>query len=328
MHKPPRDVRRAPTLVLCKKGALDQTADEPLLKMLDAVPAEAETAPDYRLQDQIGFLLRKAHQRHVSIFAAHMPDLTPPQFAALAKLGINTTADLTNRLAVASDASLFTHAGADHRLAISKATATDTASLLLEDNLSARAEIGLSGDDALHLKVSPDGSTWIEALNIAQTSGLVSLPLGQLAFPPTQNPSSNANTLDDYEEGSWTPVLQFSGAATGVTYGAATLGRYTRIGNLVAVSGMLTLTSKGTSVGAAQIAGLPFTSLNDGIYSGIAVGYATGFSSVTGAVIGLLLANASKIGLYQSNNGAGSVLTQGNVGNTSAIYFSASYQAA
>jgi DNA-binding MarR family transcriptional regulator len=46
-------------------------------------------APDpdaYRLQDQVGFLLRKANQRHLAIFAAHIGDLTPPQFAALAKL--------------------------------------------------------------------------------------------------------------------------------------------------------------------------------------------------------------------------------------------------
>jgi DNA-binding MarR family transcriptional regulator len=40
----------------------------------------------YRLDQQIGFLLRKAHQRHVAIFAARIGDLTPPQFAALAKL--------------------------------------------------------------------------------------------------------------------------------------------------------------------------------------------------------------------------------------------------
>lgn len=42
---------------------------------------------EYRLQDQVGFLLRKAHQRHVAIFSARISDLTPPQFAALAKLG-------------------------------------------------------------------------------------------------------------------------------------------------------------------------------------------------------------------------------------------------
>ena len=41
---------------------------------------------EYHLQDQVGFVLRKAHQRHVAIFASHIADLTPPQFAALAKL--------------------------------------------------------------------------------------------------------------------------------------------------------------------------------------------------------------------------------------------------
>jgi hypothetical protein len=246
--------------------------------------------------------------------------------AALAKLGINTTADLTNRLAVASDASLFTHAGADHRLAISKATATDTASLLLEDNLSARAEIGLSGDDALHLKVSPDGSTWIEALNIAQTSGLVSLPLGQLAFPPTQNPSSNANTLDDYEEGSWTPVLNFGGAATGITYGSPTMGRYTKIGRLVVASAVITLSSKGTATGNVQLMSLPFAALNDQIFASGAVGWASGFSGITGAVMTMVQPNSTKCNFYQSNNGAPAILSNANFSNTSSLYFTVSYE--
>ena len=59
------------------------SADENILKLVDADEAGGE---DYRLQDQVGFILRRAHQRHVSIFAAHIADLTPPQFAALAKL--------------------------------------------------------------------------------------------------------------------------------------------------------------------------------------------------------------------------------------------------
>lgn len=46
----------------------------------------AKPTPEYRLDDQIGFLLRKANQRHLAIFARAIPDLTPPQFAALAKL--------------------------------------------------------------------------------------------------------------------------------------------------------------------------------------------------------------------------------------------------
>jgi hypothetical protein len=248
--------------------------------------------------------------------------------AALAKLGINIAADLTNRLAVAADASLFTHAGASHRLAISKATATDTASLLLEDDLSARAEIGLAGDDALHLKVSPNGSTWIEALNIAQTSGLVSLPVGQLAFPATQNPSSDANTLDDYEEGTWTPVLNFGGAATGIAYGTPTAGRYTKIGRLVHASAAITLTSKGSATGNAQVVSLPFVAVNDQVFACGAVGWANGLASVTGALQTMVQPNSSKFNLYQSVSGASTLLTNANFSNTTSFYVSVTYETA
>ena len=41
---------------------------------------------DYRLTDQVGYNLRRANQRHVAIFAAHVEGLTPTQFAALARL--------------------------------------------------------------------------------------------------------------------------------------------------------------------------------------------------------------------------------------------------
>ncbi|RAZ76391.1 MarR family winged helix-turn-helix transcriptional regulator [Mesorhizobium atlanticum] len=54
--------------------------------LLRLVEAEEPDENSYHLQDQVGFILRKAHQRHVSIFASHIADLTPPQFAALAKL--------------------------------------------------------------------------------------------------------------------------------------------------------------------------------------------------------------------------------------------------
>ena len=45
-----------------------------------------EDEPAYRVDHQIGFILRKANQRHVAIFASRIADLTPPQFAALSKL--------------------------------------------------------------------------------------------------------------------------------------------------------------------------------------------------------------------------------------------------
>ena len=54
--------------------------------LLKLVEAEEPEEQDYLLQEQVGFILRKAHQRHVSIFTGRIGDLTPPQFAALAML--------------------------------------------------------------------------------------------------------------------------------------------------------------------------------------------------------------------------------------------------
>ena len=60
------------------------SGEDNLLKLLDTDESEEAT---YRLQEQVGFLLRRASQRHVAIFASRISDLTPPQFAALAMLG-------------------------------------------------------------------------------------------------------------------------------------------------------------------------------------------------------------------------------------------------
>ncbi|EKF17816.1 MarR family winged helix-turn-helix transcriptional regulator [Nitratireductor pacificus] len=54
-------------------------------KKLKLMPA-GRSADAYDLQEQVGFILRKANQRHLAIFAARISDLTTPQFAALAKL--------------------------------------------------------------------------------------------------------------------------------------------------------------------------------------------------------------------------------------------------
>lgn len=93
-------------------------------------------------------------------------------------VGINATADTTNRLAVSSPSTLLSHEGSDHRLTINKATAPDTASLLFQDNWSGRAELGLAGDDDFHLKVSADGTSWNDAMVVDATSGQASFPGG------------------------------------------------------------------------------------------------------------------------------------------------------
>jgi hypothetical protein len=96
-------------------------------------------------------------------------------FANIPLLGINTTADATNKLATKSSALLFDNIGAGVQAKLNKHAATDTASLLYQTNYSGRAEFGLTGDDDLHVKVSPDGASWFEGLRIARGSGLVTL---------------------------------------------------------------------------------------------------------------------------------------------------------
>jgi hypothetical protein len=70
--------------------------------------------------------------------------------------------------------------------------------------------------------------------------------------------TGSANELDDYEEGTFTPVLAFGGGTTGIGYNTQ-IGRYTKIGRFVQVNITIYLSSKGSSTGVATITGLPFT---------------------------------------------------------------------
>jgi hypothetical protein len=83
-------------------------------------------------------------------------------------------------------------------------------------------------------------------------SGLMDLQGGQIKFPSSQLPSSDANTLDDYEEGTWTPTV--GGNATYI----ARAGTYVKIGRLVYIDYLLRVNILGTG-STSVISGLPFT---------------------------------------------------------------------
>ncbi len=133
----------------------------------------------------------------------------------LAGLGINTSADSTNRLALSSAASLFNHEGNGHQLKINKATTTDTVSLLFQTGWSGRAEMGLAGEDEFSIKVSPDGSNWRTALKI--DGG------GRMTNPerPAAKAILNAGTITP-ADGSETGFATLIEGQGGFTLGAAT----------------------------------------------------------------------------------------------------------
>jgi hypothetical protein len=80
-----------------------------------------------------------------------------------------------------------------------------------------------------------------------------------ITFPATQSASSNANTLDDYEEGTWTPSIVGSTSQSGQVYNTQD-GRYTKIGRQVTVMFNIILSTEGTFSGSfLLLSGLPFT---------------------------------------------------------------------
>jgi hypothetical protein len=102
----------------------------------------------------------------------------------LTRLGIGTAADETNPFAAKLNNALWTartgveSGDGDLRYKLNKEAAANTLSLLMQSGFSGRAEIGLTGDDDLHVKVSPDGSTWIDTLLFDRASGAAKINAG------------------------------------------------------------------------------------------------------------------------------------------------------
>lgn len=131
-------------------------------------------------------------------------------------------------------------------------------------------------------------------------SGLITANGGQIKFPTTQSASSDANTLDDYEEGTWTPT-DVSGASLSFTVNSAT---YTKIGRLVFVTVYLSYPSTASS-SSAKVGGLPFTASS----AANTLSYISGRCGYTGGgqVSGQIASGETGFGFYTG--------TQANVTN-------------
>ena len=146
---------------------------------------------------------------------------------------------------------------------------------------------------------------------------------GQIAFPATQNASANANTLDDYEEGAWTPALDFGGVTTGITYSVQS-GSYTKVGRLVFVAMQITLSSKGAAVGNAGLSGLPFAVQQNS--STLYAGFYTGTTSTSGAIVANF-DTGSTVGILLQGSVTGSTfLSNANFSNSTLLRMQGVYQ--
>jgi hypothetical protein len=201
----------------------------------------------------------------------------------------------TNRGAIwstASDFSLYTYS---------------TQSLIFYTNTTERARFNTTGAFVL-----AGGTTTADGIGIT--------------FPATQSASSNANTLDDYEEGTFTPSFTFGGGSTGITYSATRrVGQYTKIGNVVYYYIHVELTSKGSSTGGFLITGLPFVVVGNENYVP-ASSFLADMASITGMLMVRASVGSTYCDAYQVVSSTYSQITDSNFTNTTGLQVSGFYR--
>ena len=147
-----------------------------------------------------------------------------------------------------------------------------TQNVVTYGDVSAIFSDGVTGSARFHhssgsVKLSSDSALVIGS-GASATEVARFLPGGGLTF---NGDTAAANALDDYEEGTWTPVVSFGGASVGIT--GIFSGTYTKVGNVVTVCYILEFSSKGSSTGAMTVTGLPFS-------AGVSLNTISGFGYV------------------------------------------------
>jgi hypothetical protein len=212
--------------------------------------------------------------------------LTASGGASVNEIGIGgATADATNKLSLNAAGALFNHAGAGHETVINKAASGDGAALSLKTSFSTRAQLGLLASDNFTLKVSPDGSSFTDALVANAASGQVTLakPLtltGQAADPgsPVDGQIWHNSTTG-----------QIRGRTGGVT---RLIDSQQDIPHLTQVAGEHILTTTGAGGATITLAGganridlYPYIPRADLAATGLAVNVTTAVASALGKIV-------------------------------------------
>jgi hypothetical protein len=186
------------------------------------------------------------------------------------------------------------------------------------------------GTDQLAISTGGTGRWFVDAsgrvlvgTSTANTSGAKLQTSDGLTFPVTQVASADPNTLDDYEEGTWTPTVVGTATAGTVAY-SNRIGNYVKTGRFVTATGTVGW-SAGTGTGDLQITGLPFTTNASTGFASVSFGYVEVLSlTALNYVLGYVAPNSSAIVIAQSPTGGGSITTVA-YDATVTLVFSCSY---
>jgi hypothetical protein len=173
-----------------------------------------------------------------------------------------------------------------------RVTLSGTGAAVAQDFTNTTASTGrryrlVSGDNGNAYITDMTGSA--DVLSIGSSGNTIALQGGSIsagagiAFPATQVASSNANTLDDYEEGTWTPAFSPSGGGS-ITISVPS-ARYTKIGQSVTVSAYINVTSVSSPSGRLGMVGLPFAATNNPCAAMFFPNAFNAFTGYTGALI-------------------------------------------
>jgi hypothetical protein len=164
-----------------------------------------------------------------------------------------------------------------------------------------------SGSVTTTLRLNPTGTLALKGASTTATGT-------GITFPATQSASSDANTLDDYEEGTWTPTYAGSSSNPTVTY-AVREGIYTKVGNLVTVSFFISASAASGGSGDIRITGFPFSTVSTALRQGAGVVNYQNLTASTSAGALIYMDPSTATGVLQTfycDSGVGvSALTSG-----------------
>lgn len=136
------------------------------------------------------------------------------------------------------------------------------------------------------------------ASTLARRDASGNVAVNGIAFPATQSANADPNTLDDYEEGTWTASFRCGTSGTITINNSFKTGAYTKVGRLVTVTGLFGVSSVSSPVGTLFIDGLPFPCATGSQFSGGVNILATGLGATVNAIMARVQASTSSIDVY------------------------------
>ena len=285
------------------------------------VPGESDTATNNTTAVTAVAAPGAGNQRHVKLLTVHNADTVTA--TAIIRYNNNGTTRILARAGLAINETYQYSDGDGWRVVpgVTPGLANPSATIgLTAVNGTATTALRSDGAPALSQAIVP---TWSAAHTFSE---LIAASKG-VSFPATQVASAGANDLDDYEEGTWTPVIGGGTSESGQTYTVQT-GRYVKIGQLVCCSYVVVLSNKGTITGNLRLKGLPFTAENvENVPN--AAGY---WGNMTTAVVWMsanVILNSTGADIYLAT-GATTTLTAGvaaDISNTTNLFGECFYRA-